>query len=128
MAALARTPAAGASVASPFKSPFRSGRVVGVRYSQFAPKPLLEQTLYGPPLDVAVATICDVLDRHPGELKVTEVESGALAITCRMRPTAPADLRPGSDQVVAVVTGITAPQFAVALLEIQRPNYVMVAR
>jgi hypothetical protein len=119
--------AAGAP-ASPFRSPFRSGRVVGVRYTQFAPKPLLEQTLYGPPLDTAVATICDVLGRHPGELRVTEVESGALAITCRMRPTAPADLRPGSDQVVAVVKGITVSEFAVGLLEIQRPNYVMVTR
>lgn len=127
MAALAQA-AGAAKIASPFRSVFRSGRVVGVRYTQFAPKPLLDQTLYGPPLDTAVAMICDVLDRHPGELKVTEVESGALTITCRMRPNAPADLRPGSDQVVAVVKGISASEFAVGLLEIQRPNYVMVSR
>jgi len=127
MAALAQ--AAGAPASSPFRSIVRSGRVVGVRYTKFAShKRLMLQTLYGPPLDTAVAVITDELARHPGELKVSEVEDGVLAITCRMRPTVASDLMPGTDQVVALVTGITAAEFAVGLLEIQRPSYVMVSR
>lgn len=131
MAGLA--PAAGATPAqtkvSPFRSPFRSGRVVVIRYTRFARhRRFAQQVLYGPPLDRAVCEIADQLDRHPGELSAVAVNEGVIAICARMRPNAPADLKPGTSQTLAMVKGITAAEFAVAAQEIQRPNFVLVAR
>lgn len=129
--AAALAPAADATI-SPFRSPVRSGRIVGVRFTKYAShKRLVEMTMYGPPLDMAVHQICDELRRHPGTLHLSITEAGELAISCLMLgPIAadggsrPADLEPGTRQVVALVTGISKAEFEVGLSEIQRWNWV----
>ena len=122
-------PSSNASVVSPFKSPFRSGRVVVIRYTRFVRHRRYEQqNLFGPELLRAVCEIADQLDRHPGELTAVDHELGEIAIQARMRPTVADDLEPGTVQTLAYVKGITAAEFGLGLLEIQKPSWAMVTR
>lgn len=139
MTALAQ--AAGAAKTSPFRAPVRSGRIVSVLFTEFAPEKhrRSKKVLYGPPLDTAVAVIADDLGREPGELKVLEGDEGQIRLAARMRHNSPSwmaklgrgpapDPQLGTVQVVATVTGISAREFALGLTEIQRPSWRMVTR
>lgn len=126
MAAASAQVLAFAPVAPP--RPFRQGRVVGIRFTPFSPRPGLEQTLFGPSIERAVYEITDVLKRHPGELQPRALQLGGVAIVARMPAKAPAELKPGTRQPLAFVDGLTQAEIEIVLAKMQRWDWRLESR
>jgi hypothetical protein len=100
-ASAARTDALGYPV-------FRPGKVISVKFTDFAPPGCMTQTLFGPPGDEGVKTILQRLGRGPSDVSVQAMKLGDVAVVTA---------RPGEPRrpLAFIWEGLTAPELNAAL-------------
>lgn len=103
----------------------RSGRVVTIRYTEFAPCVALAarcrwETFYGPPTLGAVQAMLDRMGLVPAAVEARQLAGGDVALLSRMSPDAPPHLCPGKVRPVAFVDGLTGGEIAEALAQLLR--------
>ncbi|MFZ3008536.1 MAG: hypothetical protein WA047_20425 [Phenylobacterium sp.] len=94
---------------------YRSGRVVQIRFTDFAQVTCRFHTMFGPSPQEAAKQMLDALGLAPVEVRVRHQLLGDVVVLRRMPADVPQHLLPGTVQPIAFIDGLTEAELASAL-------------